>query len=1111
MKKIIIKAVPLFVVIVLALVVVYKNVDVNRYYAGWDNILAEFDLGRYARQVLGGAWVEHQGLGAPAAQAQLADAVRLPVLWFLKIMLPENLVRQVFIFSMYVVGGVGSYLYLERVWIGRRISWLRPWLAGLGAIFYLLGILTLQQFYIAFEMFTVQFALLPFVLLVVDRLAREPNRNNLVWFGLVQVLSAPSGHQPVLFYLGVMFAVVYGLAVGLKRGLVGAISTAFLVGLVTLVTNAYWILPNLYYGINNAQYVQESRENLLFGPESVWSVRQASNLTNFLQNTHYLFEWKDYSFEKQEHEYIFDEWQSHLARPEVTLMLMGLSVATLVGMVVLIFDKEKGSKRWGVLVMYAFCLAFIWIDLFPTRIVLDWLYQSKSFWEAFRNTFTKLSIIYSFVLMLLLIEFVESLVVFLRLVRRGVLMRLVAVGLVIGVGGAIVFAAKPAFEGHFISEKLRVSFPGQYWELFAYLGTRSENLRVLELPQLGHVGWEYYDWQFLGKGNGYQGMGFYQFGFPQPFLNRDSDRWVETSDFFYHELEYALDKQDVGQFGDILRKYRIDLVVVDETRVDPSREHDYASDKKIVTEVGLKRVWHKDFLTVYERISEGEVSEIVAVPGDIKQVLVNNSRIREDYVYGNGGDYMEVGGSGARVVYPFLDLTRDYLDGVVFTSGEVEISRNVPRGDYELSLPGLKGDSYETPVKISFSGREVAVEFPTYSLGLGGMVVNLPTIGSTKFMVTSLKDPGAVTVFVGNRGFLVNRGEEIQPVVRLVVDSRVAVGYSRAYRGEDGLPLKEVVGSGDYGVIVLDPDWESFRGGVSFKTGVIEKVIFWSDFPAVPLDLEKNKPVNCEDPKRGTIATYKNLDEGGLIYKTDDFGVNCGGYNPDFLSPAYGYILRVVGRNLVGRGIKAFVNYSGDVSTRDYIWQDAVFDKYIALSEVSTRVDSKFYFNWETRSHGGKSVNELGGLSMAPFPLTWLAQLGMEKKMQADTVGTVRVISDNKFLDSIHVIGAGCGEAKCYLGLDQSYDDLWLALEWGKWQLLPHYRYDGWANTWEVGTGEGKYVVFYLPELVVMASFIILVLVACQLLWPREKKHFYDPVVEKLHPSRIPRINFLRK
>ena len=137
MKKIIIKAVPLFVVIVLALVVVYKNVDVNRYYAGWDNILAEFDLGRYARQVLGGAWVEHQGLGAPAAQAQLADAVRLPVLWFLKIMLPENLVRQVFIFSMYVVGGVGSYLYLERVWIGRRISWLRPWLAGLGAIFYL--------------------------------------------------------------------------------------------------------------------------------------------------------------------------------------------------------------------------------------------------------------------------------------------------------------------------------------------------------------------------------------------------------------------------------------------------------------------------------------------------------------------------------------------------------------------------------------------------------------------------------------------------------------------------------------------------------------------------------------------------------------------------------------------------------------------------------------------------------------------------------------------------------------------------------------------------------------------------------------------------------------
>lgn len=126
---------PVLVVILVGLIIAFQNIDPTTHYAGWDNILATFNLRLYAQRVLSGAWLEHQGPGAPAGLAHLSELTRLPILFILKLLLPDNLVRYVFIFGMYLTGGIGMYLYLHLIWINQNLTTFKSWLAASGRSF----------------------------------------------------------------------------------------------------------------------------------------------------------------------------------------------------------------------------------------------------------------------------------------------------------------------------------------------------------------------------------------------------------------------------------------------------------------------------------------------------------------------------------------------------------------------------------------------------------------------------------------------------------------------------------------------------------------------------------------------------------------------------------------------------------------------------------------------------------------------------------------------------------------------------------------------------------------------------------------------------------------
>lgn len=1058
---------PLLLIVAVWLVIFIKNVKWGFYYTGWDNIHAEFDLLRYAKQVFFGAWLEHQGLGAPMGLSHLSEIFRLPILLILKILLPDFLIRYAFIFIYYLIGGVGTYFYLKNFWISSKNRF-SDWIASVGAIFYMLHILTLQQFYISFELFMVQFAFLPFLLISVHLLTKKVNIRHTFFFILTQLLIAPSGHTGTLFYLGTLVVLIYAFFINFNKGFIKAFLFSFIIGLITFFSNAYWIVPNLYYGFNNSSYVQESRDNQLFGLESIWSIKDASTWTNFFKGTHYIFSWKDYSFANKDFDFIFNEWADHLTNPFVSIVLLSLGVMTVLGCGLAIFDKKKDKKRWAIILVYLFSISFIWFDLFPTKFIFNKLYQSSSFLEAFRNPFTKLSVIYSFVSVLLFVQFLEFVVdAIVRNKKLVIKEKLVSFLFLAITFLAIIYSVVPSFQGHFISEKLKVKFPPVYWEMFDYLQGRDKDLRVLQLPQTSHAGWEYYDWQFLGENNGYQGLGFYFFGFPQPFLNRDSDRWSETSDFFYHELKYSLDKQDSKQFRLILDKYNVDLIIIDETKIEATRENNSQLDHNLVITAGLLKVWEKDFLTIYERNSIDSEDSLI-IPGSITYVSAKTDRVRQDYPYQDQGDYILVEEDLASFIYPFTDLVKHQASNVEFLeNNQISLNKEVVEGSYKLTVPSLKSNRYKTPVQIIYKNGAVLVVFPINQIKIGGKIISLPRINNFSFAVS--KGHPSITVFFNNQGISLSEGQSVQPVIDLEVGKNVQLSYSFDKNNQ----LNNLDGG------VLDIDWNILGREFERDFQEVSQIEFITTFPYQNLDILKNPTVNCSQPSRGVVET--TLEDGNYVYKADQYGVNCSGYAFDYVSSSYSYFLNLVGENIKGRGIKLFINYSDPrIVQEDYLLAGGKFNETISLLELSSDARDQFNLNWETRSFGKDSQDSLSSLILGAFPIKKVSQIKLERLEKDFTspskINNNLIVGETKYwLDSIHLVDYQCQNESCFLGIDQAYDDMWLALKLGDWRFFAHHKYNNWANLWTI-TGKGQMIIFYLPELVSLFSLFILFL-----------------------------------
>ena len=184
--------------------------------------------------------------------------------------------------------------------------------------------------------------------------------------------------------------------------------------------------------------------------------------------------------------------------------------------------------------------------------------------------------------------------------------------------------------------------------------------------------------------------------------------------------------------------------------------------------------------------------------------------------------------------------------------------------------------------------------------------------------------------------------------------------------------------------------------------------------------------------------------------------------------------MQINGSNIQGRSIKFFMDYNVQNSLpEEYLMPDKnYYSQMLSFMPITMNASKPYYVNWETRSHGKTDANELSSIKVIPFPIERLSQIKLTKPNTNLITNNLTINKSKSYLTYLYSASVNCPEKKCFIGIDQSFDDLWLAVD-NNFKILPHFRYNNWANLWEI-ENSSQILVIYLPQVVAFICLFIL-------------------------------------
>src|SRR3989304_2333838 len=122
----------------ITLLIILTNWEPGTILTGWDNFHSEYNFLVNLKRAFFALWQEQQGLGLLGGMAHAADLPRQLILVLTSAILPTNLIRYFWTFSMLFIGPLGTYFLVEKGLLrGQVASKLAAFIAGL---FYLLNL-----------------------------------------------------------------------------------------------------------------------------------------------------------------------------------------------------------------------------------------------------------------------------------------------------------------------------------------------------------------------------------------------------------------------------------------------------------------------------------------------------------------------------------------------------------------------------------------------------------------------------------------------------------------------------------------------------------------------------------------------------------------------------------------------------------------------------------------------------------------------------------------------------------------------------------------------------------------------------------------------------------
>jgi hypothetical protein len=390
--------------------------------------------------------------------AQTANLMHTIYIYLLSLVLPQNMLRYVYIFGTHLIGGLALYYLGVRLLKNKAAS-------CAAALFYMFNLGITQMYYAPLEAFATHFAALPVITLtLVWALARKTWKSFGVLF-FVSFLLSPQGFVPTVFFVSM---ILWTLIVFINAIKTKEYRYSIYTFLIILAANAFWLLPYLYNGLQNAAVIQNSRINQFSSEEVFFRNRARGDLFSVLTMKGFMIDAIEYDVVNNAYVLLMNAWRSFSSHLMYYAGMVIIVALTLFGII-----KSVIKKNFD---MVPFILGFIisLIFLANNTPVLSWVTELMRLTipplgEMFRFPFTKFITLFAFCYALLFGYGIAN------ISKKSVHVFIAAILLSIGV----LTMAYPSFKGEFVSNFLKVTVPDEYTQLFKYFENKDENARIV--------------------------------------------------------------------------------------------------------------------------------------------------------------------------------------------------------------------------------------------------------------------------------------------------------------------------------------------------------------------------------------------------------------------------------------------------------------------------------------------------------------------------------------------------------------------------------------------------------------------------------------------------------
>jgi|GEM_PF-846604 len=587
---------------------------------GWDGLYPEFNIPLNLLRGLTAGWQEYYGAGLVGGHGFAATLPHTLIIGLFSLAIPQHLVRSVFIFFCYYLGGlgmlVGSRKLLEMIFDHHESSKLRTYLmtfAGLvSSVYYLTNLAAIQTFYVPLEAFTVHYAAFPWLTYGAMLILERTTKKRIAFFFIISLLSSVQGFIPAVFAAyAVSLLLITGIVILMHRFEKKILRAVFVIWACVVSANTYWLAPVGYFALTQSKDYINAYNNITSTPQFIAKSIQygAPPETALLKS----FLWDSNELGGA----ILSPWRDHLAIPGISAigyLFFGLAIGGLLYSITV----TRKPLSWGLVVSLLYFFGNIAIDTPPFSWIIHVIQtHSPELVQAFRTTFTKFGIGLSFHYALFIAIGVYGLM---RLL--GKLTRHTAFHIVLPAIAAIllIIYALPLWQGNLVYRKMFVDLPVQYTGLIQYLNTLPDG-KIADFPQDCSEGWYNQLW-------GYFGSGFLWYGVKQPIMARAFDVWSHTNENYFWELSTALRQQDYAAVERVFDKYAVRYILYDNNMTHCRSQKGFLSslDFSAYLETSSLYIKQKSFtqenflpITVYERA--GYITPSVTVHKHAPNVL----------------------------------------------------------------------------------------------------------------------------------------------------------------------------------------------------------------------------------------------------------------------------------------------------------------------------------------------------------------------------------------------------------------------------------------------------------------------------------------------------------